>query len=90
MKGEELIKKANLQKISAEGTRIYEQIKTKYEPQHTGRFLAIEVDEEKAYLGDSSSEAVELARQTHPDKVFYVVKIGHSTAETLASLRAAR
>ncbi len=87
MNSEELIKKADLQRISEEGDKIYQSIKEQYEPVSTGKFLAIEINQKKAYLGNSSAEAVELARREHPDKVFYVVKVGHSTAETLASLR---
>lgn len=33
-----------------------------------------------------SSDAVEQARKEHPDKVFYVVKIGYSVAEALADM----
>lgn len=88
MNTEELAKKADLQKITEEGTKIYERIKKNYEPQDNGKFLAIEVGEQKAYLGNSSAEAVELARIAHPEKVFFVVKIGHSVAETLARFSA--
>ena len=84
MDSEELIKKADSQRIAAEGTRIYEQIKVNYEPKENGKFLAIDIDTEKAYLGVTSAAAVELARQNHPQKVFFVVKIGFDVAETMA------
>lgn len=86
MNPEELIKKADIQKIAQEGSKIYETIKVQYEPIHVGEFLAIDVESKDAYLGKTSSDAVEVARKAHPNKVFYVVKIGHSVAETLASL----
>ncbi|MEK7516187.1 MAG: hypothetical protein AAB562_01170 [Patescibacteria group bacterium] len=86
MNSEELIRTANLQKISEEGQKIYDQEKSKYEPAQNGKFLAIEIESGDVYLANSSSEAVDLARKVHPEKVFYVVKIGHSSAETLASL----
>jgi len=82
----ELIKKADLQRIATEGAKIYEQIKINYEPEEVGKFLAIDIDTQKAYLGNSSAEAVELARNNHPNKVFYVVKIGFEVAETMARL----
>lgn len=81
---DELIKKADIQKIAEEGAKIYQRIKVKYEPQHNGKFLAIDIDSGKEYLGNTSAEAVELARQHHPDKVFYVMKIGFDTVETIA------
>ncbi|MBU3918351.1 hypothetical protein KKC63_00360 [Patescibacteria group bacterium] len=81
---EELIKKADIQKIAEEGARIYEEIKINYEPKNNGKFLAIDIDSRKDYLGETSAEALELARQNHSDKVFYVVKIGFDAAETMA------
>lgn len=81
---EELIKKADIQKIAEEGAKIYEQIKVKYDPKERGKFLAIDIDSQAIYLGNTSAEALELARQSHPNKVFYVVKIGFDVAETMA------
>lgn len=80
----ELIKKADIGKIAEEGAKIYGEIKVQYEPRERGRFLAIDIDTRRAYLGDSSAEALEVAREQHPDKVFYVVKIGFDVAETMA------
>jgi len=84
MNNEGLIKKSDIQKIAEEGAKIYEQIKVKYDPKEKGKFLAIDIDSKKAYLGNTSAEALELARQNHPNKVFYVVKIGFDVAETMA------
>lgn len=81
---EELIKKADIQKIAEEGAKIYDQIKITYDPKERGKFLAIDIESKKAYLGNTSAEALESARQNHPDKVFYVVKIGFDVAETMA------
>lgn len=81
---EELIKKADIQQIAEKGKTIYEQIKVNFDPKEKGKFLAIDVDTEKVYLGNSSAEAVALAKQNHPNKVFYVVKIGFDVAETMA------
>jgi len=81
---EELIKKADIQRIAEEGLKIYEQIKINYDPKEKGKFLAIDIDSKKVYLGNTSADALELARQNHPNKVFYVVKIGFDVAETMA------
>jgi len=88
MENEELIKNVNIQQLAEEGNRIYEEVKNEYEPQQNGKFLAIETATKNIYLGDTSSEAVEKARGAHPDKVFYVVKIGFSASEVLAELAA--
>jgi hypothetical protein len=82
---EDLIKNADMQKIGDEGQKIYEEIKSKYEPAQNGKFLAIEVDSKDVYLADSTVEAVEVAKKEHPNKVFYVVKIGFDYVETMAN-----
>lgn len=84
MNDEELIKQADIQKIAEEGSKIYQGIKGEYEPQENGKFLAIDIDSRKTYIGNTSTEAVELAKEQHPKKVFYVVKIGFNFAEMLA------
>jgi hypothetical protein len=86
MNPEELIKNADVEKIAKEGSAIYESIRSKYEESHKGEFLAIEVESKKEYLAPSSAEAMVAARQAHPNKVFYVVKIGFDAAETMAHL----
>ena len=83
---EALIKKANIQQIAEQGAKIYDEIKINFEPKENGKFLAIDVETRDPFLGSTSSEAVELARKAHSDTVFYVVKIGHSVAETLAGM----
>ncbi len=82
----ELIKKADIEKIAKEGAKIYEQIKGKYEPEENGKFLAIDIESRDVYFADTSAEAVDKARNNHPDEVFYVVKIGFEVAETMAQM----
>ena len=83
---EQLIKTANIQDIAEKGDKIYERIKHGYESDSNDKFLAIDVESEDTYLGDSTAEAVENARSAHPNKIFYVVKIGSSASEVLAGL----
>lgn len=86
MKPEELIKNADLGKIASQGALIYEEIKEKYETAHHGEFLAIDIDTKKAYLAPTSAEAMVKARSAHPNRIFYVKKIGFDAAETMANL----
>ena len=79
-----LLKNINIQEIADKGTQIYEGIKSNYEPKDNGRFLAIEVESKEVYLADTSAEALTKAKENHPDRIFYVVKIGYDAAETLA------
>jgi hypothetical protein len=86
MDTDELIKNADLQRIVTEGAKIYEKVKTNYEPKEIGKFLAIDIDSKDVYFAETSADAVELARKNHPKKVFYVVKIGFEAAENIARM----
>ena len=83
---ENLIKQVDIKQIAENGAQIYEKVNNNFEPQENGKFLAIDIDSSETYLANTSSEAVEQARKAHPNKVFYLVKIGYSAAETLARL----
>ncbi|RJQ35006.1 hypothetical protein C4568_01630 [Candidatus Parcubacteria bacterium] len=85
---DDLLKSTDIAKIAEEGAKIYSEIKYKYEPADNGKFLAIDIDSKEVFIANSSSEAVALAKVKHPEKVFYVVKIGSSAVEILAHLTA--
>lgn len=76
----------DIQKISSEGKLLYDSIKTQYEPSQNGNFLAIDIDSKDVYISDDGAKAVELAKAAHPGKVFYVVKVGFESAETMARI----
>ena len=80
---EELIKKADIERIATEGEKIYGTVKADFDPKEKGKFLAIDIDTRKVYLGETSIEALELAKKNHADTVFYVVKIGFDSAEMM-------
>lgn len=82
----DLLKTIDMEKLADEGEKIYEEIKSKYLPQDTGKYLAIEVESKDVYLGEHSSDAVELAKKVHPNKVFFVIKIGYSANEILSKM----
>jgi hypothetical protein len=86
MTTEELTKNADLEKIAKEGSAIYEKIKDSYISSHHGQFLSIDIGSQDVFVATTSAEAVVLARQAHPNTVFYVVKIGFDAAETMAHL----
>lgn len=75
---------SELERIAREGAKIYEEVRVRYDPKEKGRFLAIEIDSKGVYLGSTSADALALARGQHPNKLFYVVKIGFDAAETMA------
>jgi hypothetical protein len=86
MNSEDLLKSTDLTKIAREGAVIYEEKKSQYEESNKGQFLAIDIDSKDVYLAPTSAEAVVAAKKEHPNKVFFVVKIGFDAAETMAHL----
>lgn len=71
--------------IARRGELLYtSRLKNQYEPHQNGRFLAIEVNSQDVFLGETSQEAVDQAKLAHPDKVFFLVKIGYHSLESIA------
>lgn len=80
----DLLSKAKIKKVAEEGKQIYEKIKADYDPKYNGQFLAIDTESGNVYLGKTSEAALKKARVMHPGHVFYLVKIGFDTIETMA------
>lgn len=71
----------NPKEMAERGERIYEKsYKTAYEQEHWGKFLAIDVTSERAYLGDTPEAALMEARREAPKGVFHLIRIGHTGA----------
>lgn len=70
------ILKFHKDELSTKGEAIYSKIRERLEPEHKGEIAAIEVDSEEYFLGRTVVEAAQKARQKHPDKFFYFVRIG--------------
>ena len=67
--------------VAERGEKIYEEkYKAAYETEHPGKFLAIDVTTEKAYLGDSAEAAINLARNDSPAGFVHLVKVGSAGA----------
>jgi hypothetical protein len=84
---EDLIKKVDIEKLADEGEKIYEEVKSKYEPQDVGKYLAIEVESKDVFLAENTADAVLAAKKVYPDKMFFVVKIGYSANEILSNMK---
>ncbi len=78
--------KGEMERITREGTEIYETIKGLYEPQHKGKYLAIDPESKDVFMDEDGAEAVMKAKEKYPKRVFFLVKIGYLAVDTLASL----
>lgn len=67
--------------LAERGRQLYsEKLKDLLEPQHHGRFVAIEPDSKNYFLGDTDIDAIHAARAAMPDKHFYLARVGYPTA----------
>lgn len=71
------LKPIDIHQLSEEGKKIYEELRETLGAEHKGEYLAIEVESGDHFLGETIEKAGEKARKQHPDKIFYLVKIGY-------------
>ena len=57
-----------------------ERMQRELEAEHRDRYVAIEPDSGDYFLADSFSDAVAESRAAHPDRIAFVIWIGHDAA----------
>ena len=65
------------------GQSIYDQLKDVLEPTQRGRFVAIEPETGRYFLGDNGTAALIEAHNAMPEQLFYLARIGYEAADTL-------
>ena len=77
----------NARDIAQRGNSIYRRkYSTIFDPKWRGRFAAIDIDSEQAYVADYPEEALSNAKKSAPSGIFYLVKIGSMGAFKTARL----
>lgn len=67
--------------IARRGEEIYQtKYKNTYEAQYPGKFVAIDIETEKSYIGDSPLGVLEEARRGSPLGLFHLIKVGSAGA----------
>ena len=67
--------------LAVRGRRFYDEyLSPQLEPEHNGRFCAIEPDSGQYFLGATGAEALNAAHAALPDKRFFLVRVGRPTA----------
>lgn len=62
-------------------TRIYDdRLRHKMEPEHSGRFVAVEPESGEYFLADSFDDAVTAARIAYPTRLSHVLRVGYAAA----------
>ncbi len=71
----------NPKAISERGESIYARLyKAEYEKNHAGKYVAINLDDESATVGDTASSVLAEAKKQHPHGLFHLIRVGHSGA----------
>ena len=60
-----------------------EHLKEELEPEHTGRYVAIEPDSGRYFLADTGTDALKAALAEMPGALFYLARVGYRTADAL-------
>ncbi|MBI4226585.1 hypothetical protein HY612_05740 [Candidatus Roizmanbacteria bacterium] len=71
--------------LAQKGENIYNAVKDRLEKENKGKFMAIEVDSGKYFIGKNQIEVFEKARKKFPKKIFYFIKIGFPADEQAES-----
>jgi hypothetical protein len=80
--------------ISSHTTQVAERAKAIYsqrlqadlESAHANRYVAIEPESGEHFVADSFRGALAAARAAHPDRISFVIHIGHSAAIHLGGM----
>lgn len=67
--------------VASRAKAIYaEKLQSKLETEHADQFVAIEPESGEHFVSDSFSGAVAAARKIYPDRISFVIRIGHDAA----------
>jgi len=65
------------ERIAEKGQALYrERFRNEYEEQYPGKYLAIDINTEKAFIGDTPEAAVEALQKANPNGFYHLVRIG--------------
>lgn len=68
------------------GIKFYkEKLKHLLEPQHNGKFVAIEPHSGRYFVSENGTKALLDARKEMPDSKFYLARIGYKTTDRIGS-----
>ena len=67
----------NPQEAADKGTAIYKaRYQAAFEAEHPGKFAAIDITTEKAWVADTPEEALGIAQGQNPNGFFHLIRIG--------------
>ena len=67
--------------LADQAKRVYEsRLRAELEAKHRDQFVAIEPVSESYFLGDEFVDAAMAAKHAYPDRMSFVIRIGHEAA----------
>ena len=67
--------------VARRAKQLYEHaLRKKLETTNMNDFVAIEPDSGDYFIGKSLSEAIQASRAAHPDRLAFVMRVGHDAA----------
>ncbi|MFL5240787.1 MAG: hypothetical protein ACJ8FY_01650 [Gemmataceae bacterium] len=72
--------------VAERAKAIYSRLQAELESTHPNSYVAIEPESGEHFIATSFGEAVAAARAAYPDRISFVIRIGHSAAIQLGGL----
>lgn len=76
----------NLEDFSKKSLTYYEQIKKKLEKEAMSKYVAVDYETSKYWIGETASDALSKAKAQFPDKIFYLFQVGSLTTFSVQSI----
>ena len=74
-----------LESLAERGEKFYrDNLKDSLEPDQIGRFVAIEPDSGRYFLGSTGTEALVDAKTQMPSSLFFLIRIGYNAADSIS------
>jgi len=75
----------NPKMMAEKGDKIYqEKYQQEYEEKYPGKLVAISLNTEQLYMGESPVEAIQAAQKAEPDSLFHLIRVGSASVYSFA------
>jgi hypothetical protein len=72
------------EELARRGQAYYdEHLRERLEPEHNGEYLVLDVESGEYEMDADEMRAIQRARARHPDRLFYVLRVGHRAAHRI-------
>lgn len=83
------IPQVNVEDFSKKSQEFYNSIKARLEAESLNKYVALDYETSKYWLGETASDALTKAKAEFPQKIFYLIQVGSPTTFSIQSVRTA-